>query len=163
MCSQISQQLEITFHSNVLSHISQQLMFLHFTAACVLTFHSSVILHFSAVSTTTLTSISSNVVIKYIYYGNVTWLCVSIFRSLCTFDVKYFKYAVQSSTKRFASWSIGMDHLNILSQSDEKGLSNIYLPSSEWVLVKYRSRRQLDKFSCCPDLVLFMKYDIIIK
>ncbi|KAH3755061.1 hypothetical protein DPMN_189744 [Dreissena polymorpha] len=119
-----------------------------------------VVLYNNADSTSTLTSVSSNVIIKY--DGNVTWLSMSIFRSSCTIDVKYFPYDVQNCTMRFASWSFGIDQLNILSHSDEGDISN-YVPSSEWALVQYRPRRQLEKFSCCPDLVPFMKYDIVIK
>ncbi|WAQ93627.1 LGC4-like protein, partial [Mya arenaria] len=119
-----------------------------------------VVLYNNADSSSTVTSISSNVIIHY--SGNVTWLSMSIFRSSCSIDVKYFPYDVQNCTMSFASWSFGIDQLNILSHSTEGDVSN-YVHSSEWSLLEYTPRRQLEKFSCCPDDVPFMKYDIVIK
>jgi len=115
---------------------------------------------FSADASSTVTSISSNVNIHY--SGNVTWLSMAIFRSSCSIDVKYFPYDVQNCTMSFASWSHGIDQLNLLSHSNEGDVTN-YVPSSEWELLQYKPRRQFVKFSCCPDDVPFMKYDIVIK
>ena len=116
--------------------------------------------HFSAEASSKVTSISSNVIIDFT--GNVTWLSMSIFRSSCSIDVKYFPYDVQNCTMSFASWSYGIDQLNILIHSTEGDISN-YVSSSEWALLEYKPRRKLEKFSCCPDFVPFMKYDIVIK
>lgn len=116
---------------------------------------------FSADVSSTVTSVSSNVIIEYT--GNVTWLSMSIFRSSCSIDVKYFPYDIQNCTMEFASWTYGMDKLNIISHSDNGDITN-YVPSSEWALLEYTPQRSLETFSCCPDEpVPFMKYYIVIK
>lgn len=120
-----------------------------------------VVLYNNADVSSTVTSVSSNVIIEYT--GNVTWLSMSIFRSSCSIDVKYFPYDIQNCSMDFASWTYGMDKLNIISHSDSGDITN-YVPSSEWALLQYSPERSLETFSCCPDEpVPFMKYFIVIK
>lgn len=120
-----------------------------------------VVLYNNADVSSAVTSVSSNVIIEAT--GNVTWLSMSIFRSSCSIDVKYFPYDIQNCTMEFASWTYGMDKLNIISHSENGDISN-YVPSSEWALLEYKPRRSLETFSCCPDEpVPFMKYYIVIK
>ncbi|XP_060556811.1 ligand-gated ion channel 4-like [Ruditapes philippinarum] len=119
-----------------------------------------VVLYNNADVSSTVTSVSSNVMIDHT--GNVTWLSMSIFRSSCSIDVKYFPYDIQNCTMDFASWSYGIAELNVISKDDKGDISN-YVPSSEWQLLHYQPKRTLVKFSCCPDDVPFMKYIIIIK
>lgn len=108
-----------------------------------------------------MTSVSSNVIIES--SGNVTWLSMSIFRSSCSIDVKYFPYDIQNCTMAFASWTYGLDKLNILIHSEVGDITN-YVPSSEWALLLYQPMRSMETFSCCPDEpVPFMKYFIVIK
>jgi len=37
--------------------------------------------------------------------GNVTWLSMTIFRSSCNINVKYFPFDEQNCTMKFASWT----------------------------------------------------------
>ncbi|XP_045169531.1 ligand-gated ion channel 4-like [Mercenaria mercenaria] len=120
-----------------------------------------VVLYNNADVSSTVTSVSSNVIINH--FGNVTWLSMSIFRSSCSIDVKYFPYDIQNCTMEFASWTYGMDKLNIISDIQSGDISN-YVPSSEWELLDYQPKRSVETFSCCPDEpVPFMKYYIVIK
>ena len=62
----------------------------------------------------------------------------------------------------FASWSWGLDKVDILENTHEGDTSN-YVPSSEWELLAYQPRRIAHEFSCCPgDPYAFMKYSIVI-
>ena len=96
--------------------------------------------------------------------GNVTWLSMSIFRSSCTIDVKYFPYDIQNCTMEFASWTFGLDKLDIVDYNSEQGDLSNYVSSSEWELLAYKSKRAVVTFSCCPDdPTTFLKYSIVIK
>jgi len=48
-------------------------------------------------------SISTNVIVTS--DGNVTWLSMTIFRSSCNINVKYFPFDEQNCTMKFASWT----------------------------------------------------------
>ncbi len=48
-------------------------------------------------------SISSNVIVSS--DGNVTWLSMTIFRSSCPIDVRYFPFDEQNCSMQFASWT----------------------------------------------------------
>lgn len=121
-----------------------------------------IVLYNNADVSSTVTSVSSNVIITHM--GNVTWLSMSIFRSSCTIDVKYFPYDIQNCTMEFASWTFGLDKLDIVDYNSEQGDLSNYVSSSEWELLAYKSKRAVVTFSCCPDdPTTFLKYSIVIK
>ena len=126
---------------------------------CIISF--VITLSFSADVSSTVTSVSSNVIITHM--GNITWLSMSIFRSSCSIDVKYFPYDVQNCTMEFASWTFGLDKMDIVNNAEQGDLSN-YVTSSEWELLAYVPKRTVVTFSCCPDdPTTFIKYSIVIK
>ena len=95
--------------------------------------------------------------------GNITWLSMSIFRSSCSIDVKYFPYDIQNCTMEFASWTFGLDKMDIVNNAAQGDLSN-YVTSSEWELLAYTPKKEIVTFSCCPDdPTTFIKYSIVIK
>ncbi|KAL3832636.1 hypothetical protein ACJMK2_024264 [Sinanodonta woodiana] len=119
-----------------------------------------ILLYNNADVSSTVTTVSTNVIVTN--EGNVTWLLMSIFRSSCSIDVKYFPYDVQNCSMEFASWTYDAYRLNIINIGDEGDISN-YVTNSEWALLEYKHRRQEITFSCCPEPYVFVKYYIVIK
>ena len=102
--------------------------------------------HCSADVSSHFSSISSNVIVTN--DGNVTWLCMFIFKSSCPINVRYFPFDWQNCSLWFASWTYDGFNINLIMNSPEGDTSN-YIPNSEWELTAMLVERNVRFYSCC--------------
>ncbi|XP_055328883.1 uncharacterized protein LOC129581697 [Paramacrobiotus metropolitanus] len=92
--------------------------------------------------------ISTNAIVQY--DGNVTWLASTIFRSSCEIDVQYFPFDQQNCSMKFASWTYDGYKVDLVITTEVGDLSN-YVHSCEWDLINMTAKRNVVKYSCCPE------------
>ncbi|XP_070212655.1 neuronal acetylcholine receptor subunit alpha-10-like [Littorina saxatilis] len=102
-------------------------------------------------------SISSNVIVTN--DGNVTWLCMIIFKSSCLINVRYFPFDWQNCSLWFASWTYDGFNINLIINSEEGDTSN-YIANSEWELLAMLVEKNVRYYSCCkepyPDITFYI-------
>ncbi|CAF3759175.1 unnamed protein product [Adineta steineri] len=104
-----------------------------------------------------LSQISTNVMVSS--EGIVTWLSTGIFRSSCSIDVRYFPFDEQNCTLKFASWTYDSARIELSANSLTGDLSN-FMENSEWEIVRLHVKKNVVKYSCCPETFPDLTYTI---
>ena len=118
------------------------------------------ILFFSADVSSYFSSISTNIIVTN--EGNVTWLSMTIFKSSCAINVRYFPFDEQNCTLMFASWTYDGYQVNLIMTTGDGDDSN-YIPNSEWNLIRLRVERTVRFYSCCAEPYPDISYVINIQ
>ncbi|CAF4634926.1 unnamed protein product, partial [Didymodactylos carnosus] len=116
-----------------------------------------VVLYNNADNLASLSQISTNVMVNS--EGMVEWLSTGIFRSSCSVDVRYFPFDEQNCTLKFASWSYDSARLDLMQKSNQGDMSN-FMSNSEWEIIYLHVKRNVVKYSCCPETFPDLTYTI---
>ncbi|XP_031567059.1 acetylcholine receptor subunit alpha-like isoform X2 [Actinia tenebrosa] len=84
------------------------------------------------------------------YKGECTWYAPTILRSGCNIDITYFPFDDQLCELKFGSWTFNGLQVNIVQMTDEADL-NFYMKSSEFQLISAKAKRNVVRYSCCPE------------
>uniref|UniRef100_A0A915PPN4 Uncharacterized protein n=1 Tax=Setaria digitata TaxID=48799 RepID=A0A915PPN4_9BILA len=84
------------------------------------------------------------------YDGTVFWPPPTQLRSTCKIDVTYFPFDSQHCAIKFGSWTYHGFQVDITNRSANVDLSN-YVESGEFDLVRVFQKRQVVKYTCCPE------------
>lgn len=82
--------------------------------------------------------------------GSCTWYAPTILRSSCNIDITYFPFDDQICELKFGSWTYHGLEVNIVQMRDTADL-NFYMKSSEFELISAKAKRNVAKYSCCPE------------
>ncbi|KAJ6217019.1 hypothetical protein RDWZM_008176 [Blomia tropicalis] len=123
--------------------------------------------------------------------GKVEWNPPAIYKSSCNIDITYFPFDYQECTMKFGSWTYDGNQVDLQHLSDvtytgngtdssgdsadddtgqEKGsvidigidLSEFYL-NVEWDIMRVPARRNIIKYSCCPEVYLDITFNITLR
>ncbi|UJR21933.1 hypothetical protein I4U23_025002 [Adineta vaga] len=116
-----------------------------------------IVLYNNADNLASLSQISTNVMVSF--EGIVTWLSTGIFRSSCSIDVRYFPFDEQNCTLKFASWTYDSARIDLSAKSPSGDLTN-FMANSEWEIVRLHVKKNVVKYSCCPETFPDLTYTI---
>ncbi|XP_048583770.1 neuronal acetylcholine receptor subunit alpha-10 [Nematostella vectensis] len=94
--------------------------------------------------------------------GVAKWYAPTEVRTICKIDISYFPFDTQSCTMLFGSWTYTGSYLNLSLQRSAADLSG-YTLSGEWDLVSTSAKRNVVKYSCCPDPYIDITYTFILQ
>ncbi|CAF0938376.1 unnamed protein product [Adineta ricciae] len=116
-----------------------------------------IVLYNNADNLAALSQISTNVMVSS--EGIVTWLSTGIFRSSCSIDVRYFPFDEQNCTLKFASWTYDSARIDLSQKSPSGDLTN-FMANSEWEIVGLHVKKNVVKYSCCPETFPDLTYTV---
>ncbi|XP_020901747.1 neuronal acetylcholine receptor subunit alpha-10 isoform X2 [Exaiptasia diaphana] len=82
--------------------------------------------------------------------GKCTWYAPTILRSGCNIDITYFPFDDQLCELKFGSWTFNGFQVNIVQMREDADLG-FYMESSEFKLISAKAKRNVVKYSCCPE------------
>lgn len=94
--------------------------------------------------------------------GSVQWFAPTEVKSICKIDITYFPFDTQTCTMLFGSWTYTSSYLNLSLKRDTADLSG-YTVSGEWDLLSATAKRNVVKYSCCPDPYIDITYTFKIR
>ncbi|XP_068716711.1 neuronal acetylcholine receptor subunit alpha-10-like [Montipora capricornis] len=80
--------------------------------------------------------------------GRNAWYSPASFRSTCNIDVTYFPFDEQVCSMKFGSWTFVLTDLDIDTENTPT-LSDKYVKSAEWELIKASKERNVQFYKCC--------------
>ncbi|CAF0786011.1 unnamed protein product [Adineta ricciae] len=104
-------------------------------------------------------------VLATVYYnGTVLWKPMSIFKSTCQIDIRRFPYDRQNCTMKFGSWTYDSSKVNLqfyrnIHQFDLRS----YVLSNEWAITYNNASRNEEKYDCCPEIYVDLKFNITLE
>ena len=93
--------------------------------------------------------------------GTNMWLAPVMLRSKCKINVQYFPFDAQNCSLKFGSWTYDVNRLDVVKENDTTDLKK-YIQSGEWKLVDAPVRRNVLKYTCCPQSYPDITFDFII-
>jgi hypothetical protein len=99
--------------------------------------------------------------VKLFHDGKNMWLAPVMLRSKCKINVRYFPFDKQNCTMKFGSWTYDGNRVDVKKESDTADLTK-YIESGEWKLLAAPVRRNVQKYTCCPDPYPDITFDFII-
>ncbi|CAF4867996.1 unnamed protein product [Rotaria sp. Silwood1] len=101
-------------------------------------------------------------VLATVYHnGTVFWKPMSIFKSTCQIDIRRFPYDSQKCSMKFGSWTYDSSKVNLRFYRDiQKFDLNSYVKSNEWSIVGNSASRNTEKYDCCPEIYVDLKFHI---
>lgn len=94
--------------------------------------------------------------------GTIQWFAPTEVKSICKIDITYFPFDTQVCTMVFGSWTFTGSFLNLSLIRDTADLSG-YTESGEWDLLEAKAKRNVVKYSCCPDPYIDITYTFVIR
>lgn len=94
--------------------------------------------------------------------GNIQWFAPTEVKSTCKIDISYFPFDTQTCTMVFGSWTFTGSFLNLSLVREAADLSG-YTLSGEWDLLEAKAKRNVVKYSCCPDPYIDITYTFVIR
>ncbi|UJR26100.1 hypothetical protein I4U23_007446 [Adineta vaga] len=104
-------------------------------------------------------------VLAVVYYnGTVVWKPMSIFKSTCQIDIRRFPYDRQNCSMKFGTWTYDSSkvNLNFYRNIDQFDLRS-YVKSNEWSILENYAKRNTEKYDCCPEIYVDLKFYIILE
>ncbi|CAF1173993.1 unnamed protein product [Adineta steineri] len=104
-------------------------------------------------------------VLAVVYYnGTVFWKPMSIFKSTCQIDIRRFPYDRQNCSMKFGTWTYDSSKVNLNFYRDINRFDlNSYVKSNEWSILENNARRNTEKYDCCPEIYVDLKFYIILE
>ncbi|CAF0796433.1 unnamed protein product [Rotaria sp. Silwood1] len=101
-------------------------------------------------------------VLAIVYHnGTVFWKPMSIFKSTCQIDIRRFPYDRQNCSMKFGTWTYDSSKVNLkFYRNIEKFDLNSYVKSNEWSIVGNSASRYTEKYDCCPEIYVDLKFYI---
>lgn len=105
------------------------------------------------------------------YDGRVEWNPPAIYKSSCNIDITYFPFDYQECTMKFGSWTYDGNQVDLQHLTEANGtelidvgidLSEFYL-NVEWDIMHVPARRNVIKYSCCPEVYLDITFNISLR
>ena len=93
--------------------------------------------------------------------GTNTWLAPVMLRSKCKINVQFFPFDAQNCSLKFGSWTYDVTRVDVEKENDTVDLQK-YIESGEWKLVAAPVRRNILKYTCCPQRYPDITFDFII-
>ena len=93
--------------------------------------------------------------------GKNMWLAPVMLRSKCKINVQYFPFDAQICTMKFGSWTYDITRVDVKKESNDTDLLK-YIESGEWKLVAAPVRRNVHKYTCCPERYPDITFDFVI-
>ena len=82
--------------------------------------------------------------------GTTYWYAPTEIKSICKIDIRSFPFDEQLCPLTIGSWAYNIRQLNLVNKSHTADLSK-YTVSGEWDLLAMPVKRNVVKYSCCPD------------
>ena len=94
--------------------------------------------------------------------GKNSWFAPTEIKSICKIDITYFPFDEQRCPLIIGSWTYTESYLNLTNKDSTSDLSK-YTVSGEWQLVSVPAKRNIIKYSCCPDPYIDVTYTVIVR
>ncbi|CAF4410498.1 unnamed protein product [Rotaria socialis] len=104
-------------------------------------------------------------VLAIVYHnGTVFWKPMSIFKSTCQIDIRRFPYDRQNCSMKFGTWTYDQSKVDLKFYRGIKKFDlNAYVKSNEWSIVGNRASRFTEKYDCCPEVYVDLKFFISLE
>ncbi|CAF0777918.1 unnamed protein product [Adineta ricciae] len=104
-------------------------------------------------------------VLAVVYYnGTVVWKPMSIFKSTCQIDIRRFPYDRQNCSMKFGTWTYDSSKVNLNFYRDIHQFDlRSYVKSNEWTILENYAKRNTEKYDCCPEIYVDLKFYIILE
>ena len=94
--------------------------------------------------------------------GTTYWYAPTEIKSICKIDIKSFPFDEQYCPLVIGSWAYSSSQLNLENKSHTADLSK-YTVSGEWDLVAVPVKRNVVKYSCCPDPYIDVTFTVHVR
>lgn len=94
--------------------------------------------------------------------GTNSWFAPTEIKSICKIDITYFPFDEQRCPLIFGSWTYTGNYLNLTNKNSSSDLSK-YTISGEWELVAVPAKRNVVKYTCCPNPYIDVTYTVIVR
>lgn len=94
--------------------------------------------------------------------GKHFWFSPALFTSTCKINVKYFPFDLQICSLKFGSWAFDSTKVDV----EDNGLPTLtekYINSSEWDILRVEKKVNNIKYSCCKNLYVDLTMTITMK
>ncbi|CAF1183814.1 unnamed protein product [Adineta steineri] len=96
--------------------------------------------------------------------GTVLWKPMSIFKSTCQIDIRRFPYDKQNCSMKFGSWTYDSSKVNLQFYRDIHQFDlHSYVISNEWTITYNNASRNEEKYDCCPEIYVDLKFNITLE
>lgn len=94
--------------------------------------------------------------------GYTEWFAPTEIHSICKIDITFFPFDEQRCPLKFGSWTYSGTFLNFVNRRDTADVGD-YIESGEWELKGASLKRNVVRYSCCPDPYVDITYTIHVK
>ena len=97
--------------------------------------------------------------------GSVTFIPHVIIKSFCKINEKKLKKNKKiTCTLKFGSWTYGDDLIDVQTPDDVMDLSSFDTSfNRKWKLLRTKVKRVVQKYACCEEPYIHLRYDLILK
>lgn len=94
--------------------------------------------------------------------GDVFWSRPGLITSTCVFNLDLFPFDTQNCYLKFGSWVYNKDKLNLTQFNVSMDFDN-YQQHDGWEILSNRTEYTEQKYACCPDLYIDLKFHFTLR